>query len=358
MSLGVVAAIACCSCQDDANSGPSVGELPKILGDALCAEVEACFDPRTVDTLFGPDGCKKRIVAQIEDNEFANLQSAIDAGRVRYNAARVQPCLKQIKGVGCEFASTRALRTAACDEIFDGDAEPGADCGLDSECKGAAFCKLDQRCPGTCTELLAAAKVCTGNDECADGLTCDAGRCTTPALEGDACGGAVAASCMAGLLCIGEDVITGKAGTCRTHGAVFAAGRDDTCDFDSGKLCGDGLSCVVQSIQGQNAMLSCQAPVASRAACNFGVPSPCPEGEYCSADIGIGQIRGTCRTLPAAGEACLTVAGVDSCAAGLVCIGARCDPVARLGQPCASDEGCASKRCVGLRCEAPPRCEP
>jgi hypothetical protein len=357
--MGVLVTAVCTwSCGDDAASGPSVQELPRVLSDALCNEVEACFDQRTLDTLFGPDGCAKRLLAQIEDGELANLPGAIDAGRVRYNAGRVQACLKEIKGVGCEFTTTRALRTAACDEVFDGKAEPGADCGLDAECKGSAFCKLVAQCPGKCTELVAAGKTCSDDDECADGLACDAGRCTTPAREDEPCGGAVAPSCLAGLVCIGEDAATGKAGTCRTHAAVFAAGRDQTCDYDTGKLCEDGLSCVVQRLQGQSAVLSCEQPVASGQACKFGVPSPCPQAEYCSAIIDIGEIRGTCRLLPAAGEACLTVPGSADCAAGLVCIAGRCDPVARLGQPCASDDGCASKRCVTRRCEAAPVCEP
>jgi hypothetical protein len=359
VSMGLVAAAVCgwgCG-DDDTSSGPEVGELPEQLSQALCDEVEACFDRRTLDTLFGPAGCEKRLLAQIEDGEFANLRSAIDAGRVRYNATRVPACLKQIKGVACDFATKRALQTAACDEIFMGDAKPGADCGLDAECTGAAFCKLSQQCPGTCTELLAAGKACNEDDECADGLTCDTGRCTTPANEDEPCGGAVAASCRAGLLCIGEDELTGKAGNCRTYDAVFAAGRDQSCDYDTGKLCADGLTCAVQRIQGQTAVLSCEAPVGSGESCKFGAPSPCPDDEYCSANIDVGEIRGSCRPLPTAGEACLTLTGSAPCAPGLVCIAARCDPVARLGQPCASDEGCASKRCVASRCQAAPACE-
>jgi hypothetical protein len=105
-------------------------------------------------------------------------------------------------------------------------------------------------------------------------------------------------------------------------------------------------------------MLKCEEPVGSGEACHFGAPSPCPDGEYCDADIAKGTVDGQCRTLPKAGEACLTIAADTQCGAGLVCcVDQRCHPINRLGQPCVSDAGCSSGRCDAGKCVKKNQCD-
>ena len=342
---------------DDSAAGPSVSELPAVLSKALCHEVEACFDQRTLHSLFGDDGCDKRLLAQIKDGEFANLDAAIDAGRVTYAPGQVAGCLDAIKGLKCDFSTKRVFHARACDAVFEGKVEPGDDCGVDADCKGKAFCQLGDRCPGTCTELQHAGSPCTADDECTDGLACAADVCTTPAAVDESCNGGVAEDCKPGLFCVGEDADTGKAGTCRSYADVFVNKLDESCDYDTGKLCTEGLSCIVKSIQGTKPNLSCAKPVAAGASCRFGIPSQCPEEEYCDALIALGQAEGKCMPLPAAGEACVAIIGSPACAPGLVCGLGRCHPISRLGQPCTGDDECASKICRAGRCQSPEACK-
>src|SRR4051812_43944887 len=84
----LAAALASCGGDDD-DSGPSVDDLPPLLAEHLCAEVEDCLDARSLTQLFGEAGCKARLLAQIEDGDFAATQSAIDAGRVKYDGSKI-----------------------------------------------------------------------------------------------------------------------------------------------------------------------------------------------------------------------------------------------------------------------------
>ena len=230
----------------------------------------------------------------------------------------------------------------------------GADCSTDVECKAGAFCRRGLSCPGTCTARLAAGQTCAEDDDCEDGLGCSNARsvCAAPAQAGEACGGVVGSECAAGLNCTGADEDTGAAGTCKAISEVFAADEGASCDLDRGALCKDGLSCVA-SAMGSGVTLRCGPRFGAGAACRFGVPTPCPAGEYCNADITTGQVDGRCIALPAAGESCVQLAGVQECANGLLCdADVRCHPIARLGQPCASDEGCASTHCRNGSCVA------
>jgi hypothetical protein len=343
-----------------ADRAPTFEELPQLVAEKICVEVEACLDERSLTTLFGADGCVRRLVAQIQDSDFVYLEDAIEAGRVSYDGSQIEACLDQFAGIGCDFATTRIFDTAACRSAIGGSAQEGDECTVDEECTGETFCQLDS-CPGTCTPRLTAGDPCEDDDQCEDGLTCaDDDTCSAPAEAGDACGGGVAGSCAAGLFCVGEDEAQGTAGTCREYGELFQAGLGDACDFNSGELCADGLSCVVTALGADgNAQLSCVEPSDSGAACNFGAPSPCPGDEYCDADIATGMIEGTCQPLPGAGERCIALPGSPDCEPGLVCeADGRCHPVNRLGQPCASNDGCASRLCVGGNCERPEACEP
>jgi hypothetical protein len=92
-------------------------------------------------------------------------------------------------------------------------------------------------------------------------------------------------------------------------------------------------------------------------ACTFGVPTPCPVDEYCDVDLSAGVVDGVCTKLPRAGETCVSEAGVFGCAPGLFCdVDNHCHALNRLGQPCASDDGCASGVCDTGTCRRPESC--
>lgn len=353
--------ILCGACGDDTSGGPEFEELPALLSERLCPEIESCFDARTRMIAFGEAGCAAQLQAQLEDGDFAHVKAAIEDGRVSYDASQIEPCLDSVAGVGCEFASTRVFEDGACERVFEGSVALGGDCAVDAECTGEAFCRFDAECPGTCTALLGPGDACEDDDQCEDGLACpdEISACTALADSGDACGGAVAAPCRADRVCVGEDEDTGAAGTCRTLTELFSLALGEPCDLDAGELCSEGLSCVVTSLQGGMAEFECQERVDSGEACSFGVPSPCPVDEYCDVNLPAGMVDGTCEPLPRAGETCVDVAGAPNCAPGLFCdVDNRCHALSRLGQPCASDDGCASGECVIGSCDRPQTCTP
>jgi hypothetical protein len=360
--IGAAALIALFGCgggddDDDAAGGIAIDDLPAKLAERACAEVESCFDARSLEQLFGEDGCAERFAAQFEDGDFAHLKDAVEDGSVAYDEKQAQKCLDAIEGLGCDFGTTRLLGIGACDSTFEGKQKLGEPCNIDAECDGKTFCKHGAACPGECSALLGPSERCERDDACEDGLSCDdSDTCAAPVAEGKACGGDVAAECAPGLACIGAD--DDSAGTCRALDAVFAGKLGDTCDFDSGMLCEGELSCVVDSITAGKPTLVCAERSASGAPCKFGAPAPCPSGEFCTADIAKGETEGTCTELPGAGDACVALTGAPACAPGLLCDGdKRCHPINRLGQPCVSDDGCASKHCVSGRCERPETCD-
>ena len=357
-----VLAAAACGDDDSGDGGPAFEALPSLLAARLCPELLSCFDGRTQQNLFGEAGCEARLIAQLEDGDFAYVEDAIEAGRVSYDSSQIEPCLQAIRGVGCELATTRVFEHEACERAFTGTIALGDDCNVDAECEGVAFCRRDGSCPGTCSELLGPGDPCEQDDDCEDGLACpdELGTCAALAEEpGEPCGGGVSGSCRADLVCAGEDEAVGAAGTCTTLEDLFAGELGEACDFDAGELCEVGLSCTVESIANDGTTeIVCAEPVGSGDDCKFGVPSPCPVDEYCDADIQAGMADGTCRPLPGAGDACVEVPGSPGCAPGLFCdVDDRCHARNRLGQPCASDDGCASGNCMAGTCERPEACD-
>jgi len=352
--IGLMLLFACGGGADSKANSPTVSEFIAMLPEQLCSAIESCIsDNEVLLNAAKIDGCPEKLRAELEDGTFAGVQDAIDAGRVKYDGAAVSAYLDDLAAIGCGLPTTR-LATGACGKVFVGTIDKGGDCDLNQECSGLSFCDKSNACPGSCTPLLKAGDDCEDDDQCGDGMQCSDSRmvCETPAHQGDTCGGSVGADCELPLSCIGEDDQTGAAGNCRSANEVFVGNKGDACDFDTGMLCKSGLSCVVM-LNGNTVNYECHTPYASGAACNFGAPSPCPDGEYCDANISAGQVDGRCTPLPKAGEVCAN----GNCADDLQCdTDGKCHPINRLGQPCVSDDGCSSGHCENGACVEPEHC--
>ena len=348
-SYALLAALLAACGDDEGPKGPAVRELPELYAAALCSEVEACLDPRGLTQVFGELGCEAWVTAQGEDRNLPAVQSAIEQDRVKYDASKVEPCLAELEGLGCDFSTARALTRGVCEKIFTGTVETGGDCDVDEECEGVAFCKRGDACPGTCSALLGPGDTCEKDEQCEDGLRCTGDEtCAAAAGDGEPCGGNTGVECSPELACIGADDMTGAPGKCMQNAEVFVGAEGATCSFDNGMLCESGLSCIVESFMPTTATLTlvCAEGVGAGEPCKFGAPSQCPVDQRCDADITAGDVAGTCVTLPVAGEVCVMAAGSPECAPGLHCDDSgHCHTLARLTEDCESNDDCASDHC-------------
>lgn len=342
--------------------GTAFAALVPMYAQAYCEVLTRCAPPAIADLAFGGADCDTAVLASLEDGETTEIQRAIDAGRVLYDPSKVDTCFEMLKTIDCTMQASSILNQGVCGEIVTGTVAEGGDCGLDAECLGATYCDRTAGCPGVCTAQRGATETCNDEAQCADPFTCDGEirKCAKPGQADDACGGGVAADCGLGFMCVGDDPDTMKAGTCKATDDIFAAKEGEPCDFDTGKLCVDGLSCVVTITgMGAGAMadFACAPTVASGATCGFAIPPQCPKGEYCDGlDLMAGDAEGTCTPLPGDGDACVRHYGAP-CAADLVCdADDRCHPLGRIGDPCVAGRGCASGRCIDSVCQRPAKC--
>ncbi|HEX2676673.1 MAG TPA: hypothetical protein VHM19_08535, partial [Polyangiales bacterium] len=209
-------------------------------------------------------------------------------------------------------------------------------------------------CPGKCTQRGKAGADCDRDDACRSGLHCGAlGTCEKPASEGETCGGGSAPGCALGLSCQGEDAAKHITGKCVTLDTVLHAKVGESCDLAAGKLCAPDLSCAIKPNTIPVAF-ECMKKVASAAKCQYGIPSQCPDNEYCDADLAKLKTDGVCRKLPVSGEACLAdMPGFPRCAPQLLCsTEEKCRKVGRLGDACGDDSECASTHCDKDKCAA------
>jgi hypothetical protein len=353
--LSVATVVACGASSDFKGSSDSIpfDELPARYASAQCKLIERCYGP-LYHVFFTFEDCETRTEAQFRDGGFGALEAAVDAKTAKYDGEKAVKCLDTLENRECAELNQRTID--ACEAALTGTVEPGDDCNIDEECKGSRICEVTDQCPGTCVERYAAGHDCSENDECADALICSdaTSRCVAPAGDGEACGGGLEPECDGGLLCAGEDSGNGQPGTCHPLDQIAEHRAGETCSPTVGELCEDGLSCVIDAL---TPAFTCKTVPASGGPCGLGFPENCPVGEYCplsEVELALGVFASTCEPLPRIGE---------PCAARPMFIPARCEPYARcdeptgtclglrsLGESCSSDELCNSGYCENGGC--------
>jgi hypothetical protein len=231
--------------------------------------------------------------------------------------------------------------TGACDgkgacEQYGKETQCAAEtCSGDSHapvslCNGAGACMraAGVKCPGNllCGPNGQCLTACTGNQDCAGGLMCQAGQCRKLAAAGDSCSGngdCLSNVCGKGRCCKGACAAQppcGNTGACDASGECAKAGTDVMC---AGESCTANTQFPARSCNGQG-----QCPPQ-------GSGSPCPNSLKCG------------------GNQCLTRCSTDGdCAGGQICQNGTCQQAASNGQGCQSDGQCSSKHCVrGICCK-------
>jgi hypothetical protein len=318
-------------------TGPGADELPELLAPVICQVASDCLGP-LAPLMLGPGECAAHWTRGLEDTELGYLPQAIQDGRVEYHPERVQACLDELSGLGCDFFS--GWHSEPCEAAITGTVSEGGECSLDFECEGDLFCRVDGSCPGACTRPGGERAACAANEHCEPGLVCaeGVGRCVVPGRLGDECREADG-PCALPLLCMDEDEAAGTPGTCTELVSAFSAGEGEQCSIGATwQLCEADLYCVLSG----SAAGTCSSERAlSGGDCVVTLPDQCPPDEYCDPD----GAPPYCRPLPGAGDPCTYERFGPTCAASHVCIEDVCRELRRVGESCTAHEQCYSERC-------------
>ncbi len=332
---------------------------------------------------------------------------AIAAGRVAYDASKLDACINDSKATFCD-SNRIGPGAASCKQVFRGLVPLGSSCyapmfsGVGdslmlNECDGGYCTASYQTCPGRCTKYAAATEACSNSGPyCADGLFCDGANCR-PQLGLSAACDDVMRRCAPLLACGPHDA--DGAFTCETkkeegqgctydtecyrficlQGICRAGHEGESCaafgKCDPGfkcagracvkplaadapcttgyEACADGLACEIVGLDDAGSPVGACHP--SRAGTD-GQPcfnGQCGAGFWCDRSAGF---RGTCKSPAGEGGTC-EPSVVESCAAGLACNDAKvCQMPGGPGGPCSPDwtRTCAD----GLACKPDRTCAP
>lgn len=352
--LGLVAALLVTAC----DGGLAITDVPAAYADTICSTYRNCAAPDLLGNAL--DSCDTNYTGIFTNAVLPQWQAALDRGTVGYDADAASRCLSDTQALGCNAFNEAS--PVACREILVGTLETGSPCSFDEECAGDAYCNGSD-CPttsGTCTPRSVAGGTCDGSSECALGLVCNAGTCGASASRsGGPCDGPDSIPCPIDEVCVGGDVEV--VGTCTPIASLRTAAMGETCELGGTQLfCQQGLSCAVVAVGTTGPTFECRARVGAGGACFAGIPSMCPDDQYCDADPAMGTVEGTCQARPTESQPCaMTITG-NFCGAGLVCLDGEttstCVRPKANGQACSDAGECFSGSCESGVCTAPALC--
>jgi hypothetical protein len=249
------------------------------------------------------------------DDAIAELQNAVDASRVSFDASKARACLSALRRELSCTINALGLAFDDCDEVATGLVPLGDTCYDDDECAGDAECQggdtVESCTGGTCVAVDAGPPpVGEGADcsaaPCQTGLFCKRGEtgaqtCASLAGVGEPC--QALASCAAGLVCSGG--LVGE-GVCFDPPA-----RGEQCDPELGFL-----ACEVITDLCDPTDAVCKARPRPGDACN-------PDNDQC---IGYAYCNseGRCEQNPGEGDACSTELGAPDCLGSFDCVNGVC----------------------------------
>lgn len=295
-----------------------------------------CNDPQRcglADPSVSCDAINKN--ARFESEALCWLQEreAVDAGRLRYDGAAARACLTGLEARACFSTAT----VPACERIFTGLQQLGAECFSGPECVAGAWCDRTSTCPGRCTALVPPGGLARDLIGCAPGNAAvdqrDGGwLCRAPVSSGARCRqpgeNVFGTSCLSSTESCSLPA-DGGAGFCEPWRTTLQP-RGGTCG--GGQFCQRGLAC--RFVPGETTG-RCQDLI--------------PLGQSCQLDFNGCALGATCGTdercvpEPRVGEAC-----TSTCARGARCVNAVCVAEGGVGGACPCEFGL---RCVDGRCQ-------
>jgi len=334
-----------------AGGGGSAGDGLRELMDAFGALLLEC------------SGAPWQAPAEI-DASVAQVQAAVDAGRLTYDPTTKGTCFESIASATCLDLFHGANPASCIFDVLPGTLANGAGCSDSQEC-AAGYCDFAAAtCPGTCTAFVALDGACSHGEACAASLACDGVRCVAPTTvaAGSACDGEVRV-CAAGSAC-GFDPKTWT-NVCLPIGSLGDACVNFQgcapallCDVMATGTCLDlaprGASCAAAAC---NPILDFCSPATSTCTAIPTLGQSCAESGSCAGDSYCDAMgSGTCVALPGPGEDCTVTmsmsgpscSGTAHCAYDPVAHTATCVAPITAGGTCTSNGTCIA----GYYCDA------
>ena len=173
--------------------GVALTAAPEQIASTVCPKAYSCCTPGQLmgNDLAGTDevSCESQTTQAFRD-QLSAVQDAQQAGRARYDGARVKSCLETIRASSCESlgVTNHFSGIPGCEKFVEPLVEVGGACVNDWECKveGGGRCR-----EGKCEALPAAGAPCA-DKQCAAGAVCDPdGTCVETRAAGGSCTQAV-----------------------------------------------------------------------------------------------------------------------------------------------------------------------
>jgi hypothetical protein len=322
-----------------------IGADVREFAAALCDRYLSC----QLKVLAGDrEGCIRTVIG---------VQLACSSTLEELALPELDACKRALADADCRVLGRDGKPPAACDSTLATIAdEAGASgeheaCGPTVSCSEGLSCTASANACGTCAEQAQEHEDCTRLD-CADGLYCESGRCTTLLEDDERC--TLGTQCASGYCDLDQRCATPQKGDdCKSQcGSAFFC-VDEQCD-DGVTLGGDcrdapcvgGLVCVDDQ---------CVLP----SECGQGEKDdPCQPSTLCSHDLYCDRASSRCERALHEGQACALVHSLP-CEPGLTCQLEHaenvytCQKAKRVpGATCSADSDCNSLRCVGGTCSA------
>lgn len=131
-------ALSTAACGGDDGDSLTAGGFVNALADSICDKAYECMSTFPGDTTQFADAFGANRAACEDAQGFvpaADLQTAVDAGRVTFNASAGSMCVSGISAFTCEqFWSPSTPSPASCGMVLEGTVDTGGACSINAEC--------------------------------------------------------------------------------------------------------------------------------------------------------------------------------------------------------------------------------
>jgi hypothetical protein len=286
MRLACLAAVLLVACGDDTvNVNTSSSNFCDTIAEVACHNLYQCCTEGEIENYLHVSDPRTEVqcrddVTRSCDRESAQIQDSLKAGRVTFDAGKMNDCLNALLAPAntcSEVVTELPWKTACNDTAFVGTVATSGACFFNFDCQGApdSFCSPAQKCEarptagfpcgtgcasnfycmsGICQAKLSVGAPCLSTSQCAKDLFCDLNATPQPICTATQPGGAACQSsqaCISGTCvpgqCMGTSFSCFKNTDCSSHCANSTLSCTTSANCSSGTCSVGGNTCSQQS---------------------------------------------------------------------------------------------------------------